>query len=103
LGANCIPLGILVQPNGVDSIRCRFWGALSDKVGRKPIVLLGTVGTIISLLAVGFSTNLWIALLGRAFGGALNGSMGVIQTMVGEMVKNPDHERELQQHWNPRR
>jgi hypothetical protein len=34
-----------------------------------------------------------MALIGRALGGALNGNMGVIQTMVGEMITNPKHER----------
>lgn len=69
-----------------------FWGALSDRLGRKPVVLMGCCGTIVSLLSVGLSTNFWIALLGRALGGALNGNVGVIQTMVGEMITNPEHE-----------
>lgn len=73
----------------------RFWGALSDRLGRKPVVLLGCMGTIVSLMSVGFSTNFWMALVGRALGGALNGNMGVIQTMVGEMITNPKHEREF--------
>ena len=36
-----------------------------------------------------------MALFGRFLGGALNGNIGVIQTMVGELVVNPDHERKL--------
>lgn len=56
-------------------------------------MLMGCCGTIVSLLSVGLSTNFWIALLGRALGGALNGNVGVIQTMVGEMITNPEHER----------
>lgn len=70
-----------------------FWGSLSDRVGRKPVLLIGCTGTMLSLLIVGFSTNFWVALLGRVVGGVLNGNIGVIQTMVGELVKRPEHER----------
>lgn len=71
-----------------------FWGALSDRVGRKPILLFGCVGTVISLFIVGFAPNIWMALIGRTLGGFLNGNAGVVQTMVGEIVKRPEHERE---------
>lgn len=54
---------------------------------------MGCFGTIASLLIVGFSLNFWMALCGRFIGGALNGNIGVIQCMVGELVTNPKHER----------
>jgi hypothetical protein len=57
---------------------------------------MGCMGTIASLLVVGFSLNFWMALFGRMLGGALNGNVGVIQTMVGELVVNPKHERKLE-------
>ncbi|KAG9249297.1 major facilitator superfamily transporter [Calycina marina] len=68
------------------------WGSLSDRVGRKPVLLLGCIGTVMSLLTVGFSSNIWVALAGRAAGGFLNGNIGVIQTMVGELVTKKEHE-----------
>lgn len=70
-----------------------FWGGLSDRLGRKPILLFGCCGTVLSLLTLGLSTNFWMALFGRALGGLLNGNIGVIQTMVGELVTRPEHER----------
>lgn len=70
-----------------------YWGGLSDRVGRKPVLLLGCVGTMFSMVMVGFAENLWVALIGRALGGLLNGNIGVIQTMVGELVTKPEHER----------
>ncbi|CAI6340640.1 unnamed protein product [Periconia digitata] len=69
-----------------------YWGGLSDRLGRKPILIVGCFGTISSLLIVGFASSFWMALAGRIVGGILNGNVGVIQSMVGELVKNPAHE-----------
>jgi MFS family permease len=76
-----------------ESLTGFWWGALSDRIGRKPVLLLGCGGTMISLFVLGFSSNIGMAVLGRALGGALNGNIGVVQTMVGEMVTRPEHER----------
>ncbi|SPN98607.1 related to transporter protein [Cephalotrichum gorgonifer] len=85
--------GLLISSFALaEALTGMYWGGLSDQVGRKPILLLGCFGTIISLIVVGFASNIWIALLGRAFGGLLNGNIGVIQTMVGELVTKPEHE-----------
>jgi MFS family permease len=69
-----------------------FWGGLSDRMGRKPVLLMGCAGTMLSLILVGFASNIWLALAGRAIGGVLNGNIGVIQTMVAELVTKPEHE-----------
>jgi len=69
-----------------------FWGNLSDRMGRKPILLTGLAGTGISMLMFGFAPNLPIALFARAVGGALNGNIGVLQTTVNEVVKVEAHQ-----------
>ena len=50
-----------------------IWGKLSDRIGRKPVLLIGLAGTLLSMLVFGFAPNLPVALLGRALGGLLNG------------------------------
>lgn len=50
-----------------------FWGRLSDKIGRKPVLLMGMGGTGLSVLLFGFSPSLQVALFARALGGFLNG------------------------------
>ena len=85
--------GILISAFALaESLTGMWWGGLSDRVGRKPVLLLGCAGTMLSLLVVGFSTSFTVALVGRIIGGILNGNIGVIQTMVGELVKKPEHE-----------
>lgn len=50
-----------------------LWGRLSDKVGRKPVLLMGLAGTGLSSVVFGLSPNLAVALVARALGGLLNG------------------------------
>ncbi len=85
--------GLLISAFALsESLTGMYWGSLSDKVGRKPVLLVGCFGTMLSMIMVGFASNIWIALAGRAIGGILNGNIGVIQTMVGELVTKPEHE-----------
>lgn len=50
-----------------------LWGRISDKIGRKPVLLTGLIGTALSVLVFGFAPNLPVALIARALGGLLNG------------------------------
>lgn len=69
-----------------------FWGRMSDKVGRKPVLVMGLVGTAISMVVFGFAPNLPTAMIARALGGLLNGNIGVLQTTVAELVTVKEHQ-----------
>ena len=70
-----------------------WWGRISDKIGRKPVLIGGLIGTLISMVVFGFAKSFPIALLARAGGGLLNGNIGVIQTTLAEMVPQQEHQR----------
>ncbi|PYI04177.1 permease of the major facilitator superfamily [Aspergillus sclerotiicarbonarius CBS 121057] len=69
-----------------------FWGRMSDKIGRKPVLVMGLIGTAISMIVFGFAPNLATAMVARALGGLLNGNIGVLQTTVAEIVTVKEHQ-----------
>lgn len=71
---------------------CIQWGKASDKVGRKPILLIGLMGTSLSLLMFGFSTNIYMAFMARSLMGVLNGNIAVLRTTIGEVATERRHQ-----------
>ncbi|KAI7332447.1 MFS general substrate transporter [Hortaea werneckii] len=69
------------------------WGWLSDRIGRKPVVLTGTFLTACCFVAFGFSRTLWQAMLAQALMGLVNGNQGVISTCLGEITDRSNQSK----------
>lgn len=52
-----------------------FWGRLSDKYGRKPIILIGMMGFILMQVLTGLATSLAMLYIARIFGGIFTSSV----------------------------
>lgn len=64
-------------------------GALSDRMGRRPIIMFGLISNTIFFIAFGLSGSLWFALIVRFLAGAGNGNIAVARAYIGD-ISTPD-------------
>ena len=66
-----------------------WWGRAADSlwIGRKRVLLIGLFGSFVACLGIGFAKSFAQALFFRALAGALNGNVGVLRTMISEIIK----------------
>ena len=62
-----------------------FWGSLSDRIGRRPVLMIGLVGNTVFFTAFGFSTTLLFALSMRFLAGVFNGNIAVARAYIGDV------------------
>jgi len=63
-------------------------GRLSDKLGRRPILLLGAFMNVLTMIIFGLSTNFGYAISFRALQGLVNGNQGLVRAVVGDITNN---------------
>jgi MFS family permease len=63
-----------------------WWGRLADHYGRRPILLVGLLGTAITMLIFGFASNYYVALVSRFLTGAMNGNIAISKVYMGELT-----------------
>ncbi|OEF97194.1 hypothetical protein BHF68_05770 [Desulfuribacillus alkaliarsenatis] len=72
LGGGGLQLGLLIAAYGVmQLIFAPVWGSLSDRYGRKPILMVGMTGLGLGMLLFGLSHSLWMLYMAQLISGAL--------------------------------
>ena len=95
MGAGGIEMGLLVTVYAV--MRLIFgplWGALSDRIGRKPVLMIGVLGYGITMLFFGFATKLWMMFLARALSGVLSSATSpTTMAYIGDSTESKDRSK----------
>ena len=68
-------------------------GRLSDKYGRRPVLLVSIIGTGIGFLILGFATTLWMLFLGRILDGISGGNISTAQAYIADITSKKDRAR----------
>ena len=61
-------------------------GRLSDKYGRRPVLLVSILGTSVGFLILGFATTLWMLFLGRIVDGISGGNISTAQAYIADVT-----------------
>ncbi|PIN17196.1 Permease of the major facilitator superfamily [Handroanthus impetiginosus] len=64
-----------------------LWGAVADRYGRKPVIIIGCATVVVFNTLFGLSINFWMALTTRFLLGSLNGLLGPIKAYACETVR----------------
>lgn len=62
-----------------------FWGRLSDRIGRRPVLMFGLAGNLIASLLLGTASSFWVAVAARAMNGLMAGNAAVIKSIMAEI------------------
>src|SRR5215467_12740314 len=95
-GASAAVAGLLVASFSVAQVVFSpITGRLSDRFGRKPIIIVSLAGTAVGSLLTGLAGSLWILFLGRIIDGASGASVSVAQAAVTDVAPEAERARLL--------
>ena len=95
-GATHFMIGILIASNALFAfIFAPIWGKLSDRYGRKPILLISQTGTFAAFLVLGLSDSLEIVFYSRILDGIFGGNIPVIRAYVIDITDEETRSAEI--------
>ncbi len=94
LGASAVQVGLLLAIYAL----CQLvagppLGKLSDRFGRKPVLLVSQFGTFIGFLMLASATTLWVAFVSRMIDGLTAGNLTVAQAYISDVTKPKDRAK----------
>jgi predicted MFS family arabinose efflux permease len=93
-GANGLLLGLLVASHAaMQFLFSPRWGRLSDRIGRRPVMLITIAGTALSLLLLGLADSLVQIFLARLLSGIFGSNISVATAYLTDVTEEADRTR----------
>lgn len=94
LGANGMWVGVILAAySAAQFLGAPLLGRLSDRVGRRPVLLASLAGSAASFTVIGLSQSLGLLILGRALAGLFGGSIATAQAYIADVTKPEERTR----------
>jgi MFS family permease len=94
LGADKLDIAYIIVAYAVGAgLFAPLWGRLSDRVGRKPVIMICLAGAALSYVMLGLASALWMVYVARAFAGAMAGNVGVASAMMADITRPENRAR----------
>jgi len=94
--ANQTTTGILIASYAVmQLIGAPILGRLSDRFGRRPVLLLSVFGTFLGFLLLGFANALWMLFASRILDGLTGGNLSVAQAYISDVTDEKSRSKGL--------
>jgi len=85
--ASSTTIGLLVASySAMHFLLAPAWGRLSDRIGRRPVLLIGLAGTVVSSLLFAVAGSVFMLLLSRLVAGGLGATLNVSQAYVADQT-----------------
>jgi multidrug resistance protein len=86
-GASGLQIGLMFASYSLAQLLCApLLGRLSDRIGRKPVIIISLVGTAVGSVVTGSANVLWVLFAGRLLDGASGASLSVAQAAVADIT-----------------
>ena len=77
---------IMATYSGAQFLASPFWGRLSDRIGRRPVLLISLAGAVAAYVWLGFAQSLWTLFAARALGGFMAGNISTAFAYVADVT-----------------
>ena len=95
-GATELLIGLLISINSLFAlIFGPIWGRLSDKYGRKPMLFLSQIGTLIAFIVLALSNSIWGIFLSRILDGISGGQIPINRAYVTDISDDSNRTEKM--------
>lgn len=102
-GAHGFTIGVIIASfSAMQFVFAPIWGRLSDRIGRRPVLLFSTLGAagsyVLFALSCGLENHtaaLWLMIASRAFAGICGGNITVAQAYIADITPKEHRSKKM--------